>query len=218
MTPKILQTVLQATQFGPRYSTDKSGVYSNYSEVLLHDSRHHERQSSTQSDGSSQCNPKRDWLVRHYQRVRRWAKIVSAASNVVSGLISAVIESIMIYVLYKFYSTSGIYIEDRPWGPWAKDSVVWPTFMFAAASIITSLIALAALIALCCRSKRKAASFSLIYVAVHIVTWVVVTIVYRVEKTEKDLWGWSCTDKAKAIQQQIGGQVDFEGLCKLQVS
>ncbi|EXJ64302.1 hypothetical protein A1O7_00638 [Cladophialophora yegresii CBS 114405] len=124
----------------------------------------------------------------------------------------------MIYVLYKFYSTRDIFMEDRPWGPWAKDRVVWPTFMFAAASIVTSLIALVALIALCWRSKRRLVFFSLVYVAMDIITWVIVAIVYRVEKTEKDLWGWSCTDKAKAIQQQLGKQADFTSLCKLQRS
>ena len=95
----------------------------------------------------------------------------------------------MIYVLYKFYTTNDIYMVDRPWGPWAKQSVIWPTFMFAAAGLMTSLLAFGALVLLFTKSKRKIVAFSLAYVAVHILFWIIISIVYRVEKTEKDLWG-----------------------------
>ena len=186
MTLDIFQQVLKATRLDDGRSIDKSQINVILQEVALHDSPHHERQISTATNGS-QFNPKQTSLLRQYRKVRRWAKILSIVSNVISAVLSVVIESIMIYVLYKFYSTSGLYMVGRPWGPWAKNSVVWPTFMFAAISIVTSFLALVALIALCCRSKRKALTFSLIFVVIHVVSWVIVAIIYRFEKTEKDV-------------------------------
>ncbi len=248
MTPNVFQQVLKAARPNHGRSNDKSQIRIILHDVALHESPHHERQISTETNGS-QFNPKRDSLLRQYRKVRRWARIMSAFSNIISGVLSIVIESIMIYVLYKFYSTSVLPMEGRPWGPWARKSVVWPTLMFAAMSIITSFLALAALIALCYRSKRKAVTFSLMFVALHVVAWIVVAIIYRVEKTEQDvspaqnlrrthslvvlgssrdrsrrlttkqLWGWSCADKAKAVQRQLGGgKVDFDSLCNIQVS
>jgi hypothetical protein len=43
-------------------------------------------------------------------------------------------------------------------------------------------------------------------------------VIYRVMKKERDLWGWSCSAKAKAIQPLYVGVLDFEELCTLQVS
>ena len=40
---------------------------------------------------------------------------------------------------------------------------------------------------------------------------------YRAGRTESDLWGWSCSDKADAIQEQFSSVVDFGKLCDTQV-
>ncbi|KIW95754.1 uncharacterized protein Z519_02818 [Cladophialophora bantiana CBS 173.52] len=169
--------------------------------------------------GEQQFSSRREFLLRRYNKFRHWARIASGVTNVISALFSASMESIMIYTMYKFYTTKDLFVEGRPWGPWAKGSVLWPTFMLAVASITTSLLALTVLVGLWCRRKHNAAFFSLIYAAGHIVAWVIVSVVYRVEKTEKDLWGWSCTDKARAIQQQLDSKkLNFESLCKLQAS
>ncbi|KAJ9607412.1 hypothetical protein H2200_008485 [Cladophialophora chaetospira] len=216
MTSSVFQKVFKATHSSDGSCDNKSHVHVYHSSFSVHETPHHERQFSTQTDGS-RFNPKRDRLFQQYRKVRRWAKILSSISTLISVIFSVIIESIMIYVLYKFYSTSRLHMEGRPWGPWAKESVIWPTFMFAAISLITSMVAMATLIALCYRSKSKAVNFSLAYVALHVFSWIIVAIVYRVEKTEKDLWGWSCSDKAKVVQQQLGGgKVDFNGLCNIQ--
>ena len=218
MALTTLEKALRATHVGQRFINEKSNTHLNGSEVSLPYTSYHERQSSTLTS-RSRMNPKRECLLRQYRKVRRWGKIASAISEVISAILSIFIESIMIYVIYKFYTTRHLAVQGRPWGPWALGSIIWPTLMFAAASIVSSILALVALIALWYRSKRRAAWFSLVFAAVHVIAWIIVSVVYRVEKQEKDLWGWSCTTKAKAIQQQLGsGKLDFGGLCKLQVS
>ena len=46
-----------------------------------------------------------------------------------------------------------------------------------------------------------------------IVAWILVSVVYRYEKSlhgnDNDLWGWSCSTKAKAILETFNGVVDF---------
>ncbi|KIX06281.1 uncharacterized protein Z518_04256 [Rhinocladiella mackenziei CBS 650.93] len=175
--------------------------------------------SPTAQQCDPKASPKHEVLLERFGKIRRWTKIASALSHFISGLLSIFMESAMFYVTYRFYKTKDITTEDRPWGPWPQETKLWPTFMLAAASVVTSLLALAFLIALCCRSKRKAAAFSLLYVLVHIVGWVVISALYRIGKSDNDLWGWSCTDQAKEIQNQLGSDVlNFESLCKLQGS
>lgn len=164
-------------------------------------------------------SPKHEVLLGQFRKMRRWTKIAIALSSTISALLSVFMESIMIYVTYKHYKTKDLYVEGRAWGPWAKDTKLWPTYLLAGASLATLLMCFGLLVALCCRSKRKTALFSLLGAAVHIVFWVVISILYRVGKTNKDLWGWSCTDEAKAIQDQLGSNVlNFQSLCTLQVS
>jgi hypothetical protein len=54
--------------------------------------------------------------------------------------------------------------------------------------------------------------------AAHIITWIVVAILYRVGKTGKDLWGWACSPGAQKIQHNFEGVVHFEDVCSRGVS
>ncbi len=60
--------------------------------------------------------------------------------------------------------------------------------------------------------------FSALYNVAHVLVWAVVMVLYRVFKTEKDLWGWSCSQKAEGIQGLYEGVVSFNSLCTLQAS
>jgi hypothetical protein len=54
--------------------------------------------------------------------------------------------------------------------------------------------------------------------AAHIITWIVVAVLYRVGKTGKDLWGWACSPTAQKIQPGFEGVVHFEDICSRGVS
>jgi small-conductance mechanosensitive channel len=177
----------------------------------------------TQQQSYQPCQPnvtpRHEILFQRFRRIRRWTKIAVVFSHVFSGLFSVFMEAVMFYVTYTFYKTKDYPMPDRPWGPWPKSTKLWPTYMLAAASVVTTLLSLGMLIALCCRAKRKAAFFSILYMLVHVICWAIVAVLYRVGKTGDDLWGWSCNDKAKEIQKTLGSSVlNFQSLCKFQVS
>ena len=169
--------------------------------------------------GASKPSPKHEVLTSRFHSIRRYTKIAVVCSNVFSGIFSSIMESCMIFVTYKFYKTKDLDTPDRPWGPWPKETKLWPTYMLAASSGVTTILALCLLIALCCQAKRKAAFFSILYSVIHVVFWVGISVTYRIAKKKDDLWGWSCSDQAKEIQKQLGsGLLDFERLCTIQVS
>lgn len=183
---------------------------------------------STYTTLPEQAIPVHDWeapkpnvkaeLLSRYSRLSHWTRIAAAASNIISSILSIAIEAIMIYVTYKFYKTRHIPTPSQSWGPWPRNPVLWPTFMLASAAIITLLVALAHLIAACCRAKHQVTFFSVLYTLINVLAWGVVAALYRIFKTDKDLWGWSCLDTAKEIQHELGSQVlDFNLLCKIQV-
>lgn len=125
----------------------------------------------------------------------------------------------MAFMLYKFYTTKNHMVNGR--GPWAEDTKLWPTWLLFAASGVTLVITVASLVMVCCSKKARKSSLVWLTVAkyaVHIFAWLAVTAFYRMGKTGSDLWGWSCGDKAAAIQSEFQSQVDFSGLCNIQVS
>lgn len=65
---------------------------------------------------------------------------------------------------------------------------------------------------------RVESTFNKIGYCIFVVKWIAVFILYRIGKTSKDLWGWSCDDRAKKIQQYYVVQLDFQRLCMEQVS
>ena len=65
--------------------------------------------------------------------------------------------------------------------------------------------------------KKKAAWVVGRYI-LHIGVWVIVSNIYKAEKGLDDLWGWSCSEKAQAVQKFSGGEIDFGVLCQVQVS
>lgn len=54
--------------------------------------------------------------------------------------------------------------------------------------------------------------------ATHILSWIVVAVLYRTGKTGHDLWGWACSPLAQKIQPNFEGVVDFTSVCKRSVS
>lgn len=138
-----------------------------------------------------------------------------------SLVLTAVLEAIMIHALIKFYTTKDIPAPGRV-SPWAKNTQLWPAFVLLASSCLTFLTEIGGLCAALCRRLKRASkvegTFTYIGYAVFVVKWLVVLILYRIGKTSKDLWGWSCDDRAKNIQQYYVSDLDFDKLCLEQVS
>lgn len=129
----------------------------------------------------------------------------------------------MVYVLIKFYST-----RNEPGGgrssPWSADTKLWPTWLLLSASGVTLIATIFSLFALCCVKKhgagvrRRGRRVIVLEYAIHVIAWLLVAFLYRWGKTGDDLWGWSCGDKAKAVQEAFKTELNFQALCDIQVS
>lgn len=109
-------------------------------------------------------------------------------------------------------------------GPWAKQTHLWPSIMLLSISAVT-VVSGCMIMSAYAYSIRRANNiatvqswFIWIVETVHIITWIVVAVLYRVGKTGKDLWGWACSPVAEKIQPTFEGVVNFNKVCSRGVS
>lgn len=72
------------------------------------------------------------------------------------------------------------------------------------------------------RAAVVATTFTWIVMIGNLVVWAVAASLYRTEKDKdgksNDLWGWTCSSAAQAIQKEFKNEVDFDKFCNVQVS
>lgn len=187
MAPNALQTIFGAAQSLPGFGKAKPYVQITTTEhqgTPLYNAPYYGGGPPGTYYSASNPSPKQEVLNSRFKKVRRYAKIAIVCSHFFSGIFSAILEVCMVLVTYKYYKTKDLATPGSTWGPWAKDTKLWPTYMLAASSGVTALLALYVLIALCCRAKRKAAFFSVIYSVVHVACWIGISAIYRIAKKE----------------------------------
>jgi hypothetical protein len=54
--------------------------------------------------------------------------------------------------------------------------------------------------------------------AVRVVAWAAAAGLYKKANTGNDLWGYTCSDKADAIQDEVKSYLNYNTLCVTQVS
>lgn len=152
---------------------------------------------------------------RRIEKLKRYARILTVFSQLISSLLTLAMFGIMVFMIIKF---------DRDGqGPWPKHTKLWPTLMLLAGSALTFILSVFILFAYCCCFKMTQQSwkFTLAKYALHIVSWAIISFLYRYEKglngKNNDLWGWACAKQAAAIQPAFNAVVDFKGLCDTQV-
>ena len=158
---------------------------------------------------------------RRLEKLKRYGRIIKSLSEAVSSLFSFAMFALMVYVIIEFAMT-----KDKTRGgrsPWPKNAKVWPTIMLLIASAFTLVTSVVILFAYCCCFKRAQSSWKITLAkhAVHIVAWIIISVVYRYERglhgKNNDLWGWACAEKASPIQDQFNGVINFKSLCTGQV-
>lgn len=170
-------------------------------------------------------------LYRKFERFDQWLRMLTAVSGAVSTLLSVIMFGIMLYVNITFMTTKGTNRDVTTQGttvsrnPWPLHGTkLWPAIMLLVASGVTLVISVVILCSYCCCRSRYERSWKLTIAkyVVHILAWAIVAVVYRYEKglhgNNNDLWGWSCSTKAKDIQVAFNGVVDFSKLCTLQTN
>jgi len=160
------------------------------------------------------------------ERLKRYNAILGYTLNLFSVGLTLVMEAIMVYVLYKFYTTRDIAVpEAGRTSPWAKDTQLWPAFMLLGGSLVTFFLDLGGMIAACCNcrgsskhAQKLESGLGYVGYAFYVVKWIAVATLYLVGRTSKDLWGWSCDVRAQKIQEFYVTELDFAKLCMEQVS
>lgn len=157
--------------------------------------------------------------VQKYSRFQRVTQLASKAFTVV---FSSIMFGLMVWVVDVHQKTKDVVRRGRTAWPLNNPTKVWPTYMLLAASALSVLIAVGTLIFYCCAFERASRSWKLTLLrnVVGAVSWIVVSVVYRIEKSyggrDDDIWGWSCSPKAQAIQAQFADVISFKPLCRAQ--
>ena len=153
-------------------------------------------------------------------------------SRILSFLISLAVLAPITLTLTKFLQTQNTYRDITRDGKtvsrtaWAHDSKVWPTYSYFAVAAISTLLNLATIFSYkfgVSRANHVSMVTSLFSWAVmlgNLVVWCVAAAMYRVEKDKggksNDLWGWTCSPAARAIQVEFAHEVDFNMYCNVQ--
>lgn len=156
-------------------------------------------------------------LQQEISRTKKRVRVVRMLSRTGSVIFNSIIFAIMAFVTSIFLSTRHDEVNNR--NVWPADSKTWPTYMLLTASLVTLALEIFILCAYWFRYSRAEKSWKLVLVEhlAHFLLWLVITFLYRYEKILKDVWGWSCSDIAKTLQEDLNGSVNFARLCDLQV-
>jgi hypothetical protein len=110
---------------------------------------------------------------------------------------------------------------------WAKDTRAWPTWMYFAVAAASVLLNFGTVFSYKFGVERANVAsyvtsiFSWVVMLGNLVVWSVAAGMYRSEKDKhgksNDLWGWTCSAAARAIQKEFVGEVDFDKFCSVQV-
>ena len=157
--------------------------------------------------------------ISTFSKLKRYVSLIIAVSKAFSAVFSLLMEVAMGYVMQRFYATRNIAAGDRS-GPWHDNTKLWPTILLSVASGITLTLTLGSLLILCCSKKAQKNNrkwLTVLKYFIHIGVWAGVSAFYRIGKTGNDLWGWSCSEEADAIQYLYNDHLNFGFLCNLQV-
>lgn len=164
------------------------------------------------------------------QTLKRRLRIIKFASRVLAMILSGVTIAPLAATVIKFLQTRNVYyiVDGVQRTAWANGTVTWYTYMYLGVSVVSFLVNTAIVIAYWrgVKAANRTASvtgwWSHFLIAAHIVIWIVSAAIYRYGKEPvdgkfKDLWGWTCSPAAKALQDVLVG-VNFDQYCTIQVS
>ncbi|KAF2031857.1 hypothetical protein EK21DRAFT_26811, partial [Setomelanomma holmii] len=164
-------------------------------------------------------------------RIRRF-RIISRLLSF--GLSIAVLVPITM-ALVKFLSTQNTYRtvpsstqshQATTRTPWARQTRAWPTWMYFAVAAASVVLNFATVLSYKFGVKRAnvasyvTSTFSWTVMLGNLVVWSVAAGMYRGQKDKNgksnDLWGWTCSAGARAIQKEFAKEIDFERYCNVQ--
>ncbi len=159
---------------------------------------------------------------RRYENLKKALHVGKIVTKVLTAMFATVTFASSAYITINFQTTNNNFVNGRT--AWPANPKPWPTFMFLAVSGVTLVLSFVTLFSYCRCYHRARRSWKLTVAkyAIHIGVWIIASAIYRIEKglngNNNDLWGWSCSDKADAIQDEFNGIANFNVLCNIQAS
>ncbi|KAI9714641.1 MAG: hypothetical protein M1812_006306 [Candelaria pacifica] len=161
-------------------------------------------------------------------KLKRLIRRIRLISRISALCLSIAITALMIHTLLTFQKTRNTK-RNTPSGPrtaWHADTKLWPTILclcIASISLFLNLIIVLAYYR-SVKTANKANTISTVFtggvVGFHIVYWGVAAALYKYAKdtdgVSNDLWGWSCSNAARTIQNEFRAEVDFDRICAVQ--
>ena len=137
--------------------------------------------------------------------------------------------------LHKYLTTRNDY-RDAPTAaggtinrnPWSLKNKTWPTYVYFGTAVISTIIHLFVLLGYLCSVRTSNIIDEIgtwvvsLELAGQLILWIVVAAIYKYEKEKteagrhNDLWGWTCSGPAQAIQGTFEDVIDFEKFCDIQ--
>lgn len=158
------------------------------------------------------------------QKYKKSIRSLRFITRLLSLILNALMIGVLSWALYKYYTTKSHPIS--PTNPallWVTPATLWPTFVLLGIALITFFMNGFTLIAYCCgvgaANKVNTCStvVSYIFLGVHVVLWGIAAGAFKMGGNGSDLWGYSCSDAADKIAQEVKSYVDFGKLCSSQV-
>ena len=128
----------------------------------------------------------------------------------------------MAYALYMYQTTKDMTLSGGQ-HPWSPQTVLWPTFMVLSTAGVTFIMNIIILSAYMCGAMAADKTSTIMgYIgygitAIHVVVWVINAGLFKMAFTGRDLWGFSCSTEADALQAQVKSVLNYTTLCQIQV-
>lgn len=224
----------QSYSHGPAQYAPAAPTYANTSSVPLKPLPQ-ATTTSTPAGTSASYTPidPNSALARLDAKHKRRIRVLKALSRILATLLSLATFIPLAMTLIKFFQTRNetMVVDGEERTAWASGTVTWYTYLYFGVASISLLLNAGVLASYCCcgghRGAEKVARFegwwANLQRGLEVLVWVASVAIYRygkepdVEGKFKDLWGWTCSPAAEAIQAQITN-VDFAKYCTVQVS
>ncbi|KAH7095277.1 hypothetical protein FB567DRAFT_512214 [Paraphoma chrysanthemicola] len=165
--------------------------------------------------------------------LKRRIRIFRVVSRILSFALSIAVLIPITLTLVKFLRTKDTYRTiPAPAGqsttrtPWARNTRAWPTWMYFAVAVVSvflnggTVLSYKSGVGKANTASYVASGFGWVIGGGNLVVWSVAAGMYRGEKDKdgksNDLWGWTCSAGARAIQKEFAKDVDFGMYCNVQ--
>ncbi|KAK5173119.1 uncharacterized protein LTR77_003241 [Saxophila tyrrhenica] len=194
-------------------------------------------QTSTLSLGSNTSyykpivpSPSHSDLDLQDAKLKHRIRLLRIVSRALATVLSAATVAPLAITLVKFFQTKDTYmtVDGESRTAWASGTIAWYTYMYFGISLVSFLLNAGIMISYIRGVKQANATakyagyWSALILGAHVVVWAISVAVYRygkepVEGKFVDLWGWTCSEAANEIQEQVT-DIDFQQYCSIQTT